>query len=51
MIFHQVENDGVVDREVIPMEHERVRYSLISVCTNSKSSLTEGKGGKAGMNY
>ena len=24
MIFHQVENDGAVDREVILMEHERV---------------------------
>ena len=24
MIFHQVENDGFVDREVIPMKHERV---------------------------
>ena len=24
LIFHQVEKDGVVDREVIPIEHERV---------------------------
>ena len=24
MIFHQVDKDGVVDREVILMEHERV---------------------------
>ena len=24
MIFHQVEKDWVVDKDVIPMEHERV---------------------------
>ena len=24
MIFHQIEKDGVMDKEVIPMEHEKV---------------------------
>ena len=27
IIFHQVEKDGAVDREVIPMEHENFLYS------------------------
>ena len=38
MIFHQVEKDRVMDREVILMENERVSYSLTSVYANSKSS-------------
>ena len=38
MIFQQVENDGAMDREVIPMENERGRYSLTSAYANSKSS-------------
>ena len=38
LIFHQVENDRAMDREVILMEHERVWYFLTNVWTITRST-------------